>query len=61
MYEEDKKTILIVDDEQSIIDILVYNLKKEGYDTIEATDRIISSRDSIREKAKLNIIRHNAS
>ena len=30
MFEDDdKKTILIVDDEQSIIDILVYNLKKE--------------------------------
>ena len=35
---DDKKTILIVDDEQSIRDILVYNLKKEGYETIEAGD-----------------------
>ena len=32
----DTKTILIVDDEQPIIDILVYNLKKEGYNLIEA-------------------------
>ena len=32
------KTILIVDDEQPIVDILVYNLQKEGYDTIEAND-----------------------
>lgn len=39
MFEDDeKKTILIVDDEQSIIDILVYNLRKEGYNTIEAND-----------------------
>ena len=33
-----KKTILIVDDEQPIIDMLVYNLEKEGYNTLEATD-----------------------
>ena len=26
-----KKTILIVDDEKPIVDILVYNLQKEGY------------------------------
>ena len=36
--DTDKKTILIVDDEQPIIDMLVYNLKKEGYNTLEATD-----------------------
>ena len=41
MIEEldpNKKTILVVDDEKPIIDILVYNLKKEGYNTLEATD-----------------------
>ena len=37
---KDAKTILIVDDEQPIRDILVYNLKKEGYNTIEASDGI---------------------
>ena len=36
--EKDVKTILIVDDEQPIVDILVYNLEKEGYRTIEASD-----------------------
>lgn len=36
--EEAKKRILIVDDEKPIIDILDYNLKKEGYETIEAND-----------------------
>jgi len=30
------KKILIVDDEKPIVDILTYNLKKEGYETIEA-------------------------
>ena len=33
-----KKTILIVDDEKPIVDILVYNLQKEGYETLEARD-----------------------
>lgn len=36
--DPNKKTILVVDDEQPIIDVLVFNLKKEGYNTIEATD-----------------------
>lgn len=36
----DKKTILIVDDEKPIVDILVYNLQKEGYNTLEANDGI---------------------
>ena len=34
----DKKTILIVDDEKTIVDTLVYNLQKEGYNTLEAND-----------------------
>lgn len=36
--ENAKKTILIVDDEKPIVDILVYNLQKEGYNTLEAND-----------------------
>ena len=36
--ENAKKTILIVDDEKPIVDILVYNLEKEGYHTLEAND-----------------------
>ena len=39
--EKDKKTILIVDDEKPIVEILVYNLQKEGYNTLEANDRFI--------------------
>ncbi len=34
----ERKTILIVDDEKPIVDILVYNLQKEGYETLEAND-----------------------
>ena len=36
--EEAKKTILIVDDEKPIVDILKYNLEKEGYKTMETYD-----------------------
>ena len=32
------KKILIVDDEKNIVDILKFNLKKDGFDTIEAYD-----------------------
>ena len=32
------KTILIVEDEQNIVDILSFNLIREGYDTLEAYD-----------------------
>ena len=37
---DNKKTILIVDDEKPIVDILVYNLEKEGYNTLEANDGV---------------------
>ncbi len=33
-----KKTILVVDDEKPIVDILTYNLQKGGYSTLEAND-----------------------
>ena len=33
-----KKRILIVEDEENIIDILAFNLQREGYETIEAMD-----------------------
>ena len=36
--KKDKRTILVVDDEKPIVEILVYNLQKEGYDTLEVND-----------------------
>ena len=32
------KKILIVEDEKNIVDILSFNLSKEGYNTLEAYD-----------------------
>ncbi len=37
-YDDSKKKILIVDDEPSIQDLLVFNLEKEGYKTMTASD-----------------------
>ena len=34
------KTVLIVEDEQNIVDILAFNLSREGYDTLEAYDGV---------------------
>ena len=34
----DKKKILVVEDEKAIADILVFNLGREGYDTMAAYD-----------------------
>ena len=38
MEEDYKKTILVVDDEKMIRNLLNINLTKEGYNVIEATD-----------------------
>lgn len=35
-----KKTILVVDDEQDLLDLIEYNLKKEGFDVLKAEDGI---------------------
>ena len=48
--------ILIVDDEKTIADILAYNLRKEGYDTIEAFDGDTGLRLAISENPDLVIL-----
>ena len=35
---EEKKTVLIVEDEKSIVDIVRFNLEKEGYAVLTAYD-----------------------
>ena len=58
MEEEmmNNKTILIVDDEQPIIDILVYNLQKEGYRTIEANDGITAVNMALEQNPDLILL-----
>ena len=54
--KKDAKTILIVDDEQPIVDILVYNLNKEGYNTIEASDGLTAIDIALEQKPDLILL-----
>ena len=54
--ENDKKTILIVDDEKPIVDILVYNLQKEGYNTLEAGDGLTAVDIALSKKPDLILL-----
>ena len=56
MESDDKKTILIVDDEKPIVDILVYNLQKEGYNTLEAGDGATAIDIALKEKPDLILL-----
>ncbi len=53
---ENQKTILIVDDEQPIVDILVYNLNKEGYNTLEANDGVTAVDIALEKKPDLILL-----
>ena len=53
---DNKKTILIVDDEKPIVEILVYNLQKEGYNTLEANDGEEAVRIALDKKPNLILL-----
>ncbi len=55
-YDEDKKTILAVDDESSIIDLLKFNIEKEGYNFIYALDGEDGLQKVINEKPDLVLL-----
>lgn len=54
--DKEVRKVLIVDDEQAIIDVLVYNLKKEGYETLEATDGISAVNIALEQKPDLMLL-----
>lgn len=54
--EKEIKKVLVVDDEQAIIDVLVYNLKKEGYETLEANDGITAVNIALEQKPDLMLL-----
>ena len=56
VVEKDKKTILVVDDEENIRDLLVFNLQKEGYNTLEAQDGITAVDMALEKKPDLILL-----
>ena len=52
----DKKTILIVDDETTIVDMLVYNLQREGYETLTANDGEEAVKVALEKKPNLVLL-----
>ena len=54
--EKNGKTILIVDDEPPIVDILFYNLKREGYNIIEANDGITAINMALEQRPDLILL-----
>ena len=56
IVEKDKKTILVVDDEKNIMDLLVFHLQKEGYNTLEAYDGVTAVDMALKEKPDLILL-----
>ena len=56
LYEREQKTILVVDDEQPIIDMLYFNLKKEGYNIIQANDGVTAVEMALEKKPDLILL-----
>lgn len=54
--EKGKKKILVVDDEQAIREVVVYNLQKEGYDTLEAEDGVTAVNMALEQKPDLMLL-----
>ncbi len=54
--EKDFKTILIVDDEEPIRNILIHNLGKEGYNVIEASDGLTAVDMALEQKPDLILL-----
>lgn len=53
---ERKQKVLIVEDEKNIVDILRFNLQKEGYDTLEAFDGVTGLRLALEESPDLILL-----
>ena len=54
--DRDKRTILVVDDEKNIRDLLVFNLQNEGYNTLEAEDGLQAVDVALKENPDLILL-----
>ena len=53
---DEKKTVLIVEDEKSIVDILRFNLEKEGYAALTAYDGEAGLDQALKENPDLILL-----
>lgn len=56
VIDRDKKSILVVDDEKNIRDLLVFNLQNEGYNTLEAEDGLQAVDIALKDKPDLILL-----
>ena len=56
IIKENRKTVIIVDDEKPIVDILEYNLKKEGYNTLIANDGMEAVNIALEQKPNIILL-----
>ncbi|WP_143961999.1 response regulator transcription factor [Litoribacter populi] len=56
MSEKSKVRVLVVDDEPDIIDLLKYNLEKEGYEVETASDGVKAVKTAIRFKPEVILL-----
>lgn len=56
IVSENRRTVLIVDDEKPIVDILEYNLKKEGYNTLIANDGLEAVNIALEQKPNIILL-----
>lgn len=53
---DNRKVVLIVDDEKPIVDILEYNLKKEGYETLIANDGLTAVNIALEKRPNIILL-----
>lgn len=53
---KNEKTVLIVDDEPAIVDVIYYNLKREGYNIISANDGLTAVDMALEQKPDIILL-----